>query len=68
MMEYPDVLKKAQMEIDAVVGNDRLPNFEDRPSLPYVDAIMNECLRWAVPVPLSLYYCLSPQRGTDGLA
>jgi cytochrome P450 len=35
MMDHPEVLKKAQQEIDAVVGQDRLPTFKDRASLPY---------------------------------
>lgn len=41
-----DVQKKAQAEIDAVVGPDRLPCLADRPDLPYVDAIVTEVLRW----------------------
>lgn len=52
MITYPDVLAKAQAEVDAVVGGDRLPSFSDRPSLPYVECVMSECLRWAAPVPL----------------
>ena len=35
MMAHPAVLAKAQKEIDTVVGSDRLPTLEDRPSLPY---------------------------------
>ena len=35
MMAHPDVLEKAQKEIDTVVGSDRLPTFEDRSRLPY---------------------------------
>ena len=35
MILYPDVQKKAQEEIDRVVGSDRLPDFQDRKSLPY---------------------------------
>jgi hypothetical protein len=31
MLLYPDVQKKAQEEIDRVVGRDRLPNLNDRP-------------------------------------
>ncbi|KAF8880650.1 cytochrome P450 [Infundibulicybe gibba] len=54
MMEYPEVLEKAQKEIDSVVGTDRLPTFSDRASLPYVDAILSETWRWGVPVPLNL--------------
>jgi hypothetical protein len=41
-----DVQRKAQAEIDAVVGNDRLPTFADSPDLPYVNAIVTEVLRW----------------------
>lgn len=46
MALYPDTLKKAHAEIDAVVGNTRLPTFEDRDALPYVNAIIKESLRW----------------------
>lgn len=46
MVENPHVWKHAQVEIDAVVGTDRLPEFDDRPSLPYVDAIVREVFRW----------------------
>ena len=53
MMEHPEVVAKAQEEIDLVVGNDRLPTFEDRPSLPYLECILTESLRWAAPIPLS---------------
>jgi len=49
---HPEVVVKAQKEIDAVVGHERLPNFDDRASLPYIESIMSECLRWAAPVPL----------------
>ncbi|KAF4435534.1 cytochrome P450 [Fusarium austroafricanum] len=37
---------KAQKILDEVVGNDRLPNFADRPKLAYIDAIVAETLRW----------------------
>ncbi|KAF8477871.1 cytochrome P450 [Gautieria morchelliformis] len=43
---YPEWIPKAQEEIDAVVGSDRLPTFKDRPRLPYVDAIVRETHRW----------------------
>ena len=35
MLFHPAAQRKAQQEIDAVVGQDRLPTFEDRASLPY---------------------------------
>jgi hypothetical protein len=34
-MEHPDALRKAQAEIDKIVGTDRLPTFSDRAALPY---------------------------------
>ncbi len=43
---HPEVQAKAQAEIDAVVGSNRLPNFDDRPRLPYIDAMVKEVLRW----------------------
>ncbi|KZP11706.1 cytochrome P450 [Athelia psychrophila] len=52
MVTHPDVRARAQAEIDAVVGADRLPSFADRASLPYIECVMSECLRWAAPVPL----------------
>lgn len=47
----PDIQKKAQVEIDSVVGHDRLPSFADRTSLPYIEAICKEILRWNVVLP-----------------
>lgn len=41
-----DVQKKAQAEIDSVIGNDRLPGIADRPHLPYINAVLTEVLRW----------------------
>ena len=46
MVLHPEIQKKAQAEIDAVVGHDRLPDFNDRPSLPYIDRIVQETLRY----------------------
>ncbi|EJC98990.1 cytochrome P450 [Fomitiporia mediterranea MF3/22] len=46
MMVYPEVQRKAQEEIDRVIGNGRLPCFEDRDNLPYINAVVKEVLRW----------------------
>ncbi|KAI9570682.1 cytochrome P450 [Boletus coccyginus] len=54
MVKNPRVWKCAQAEIDAVVGIDRLPEFEHRNSLPYVDAIMRETFRWKLVAPLGV--------------
>ncbi|TFY81372.1 hypothetical protein EWM64_g2644 [Hericium alpestre] len=52
MAKYPEAVKKAQAEIDAVIGNDRLPTFEDRDKLPYVNALAKEVIRWGPTAPL----------------
>ncbi|KAL2178434.1 cytochrome P450 [Thermothelomyces heterothallicus CBS 202.75] len=39
-------VSKAQKLLEEVVGRDRLPTFEDRPKLAYIDAIVCETLRW----------------------
>ncbi|EIW84290.1 cytochrome P450 [Coniophora puteana RWD-64-598 SS2] len=54
MVMYPDVQKRAQAEMDAVVGTDRLPDFSDRESLPYLEAILRETMRWCPVVTTSL--------------
>jgi len=53
MLFHPDIQKKAQEELDSVIGRDRLPTFEDRPRLPFVDAVCKETLRWRPLAPLS---------------
>ncbi|TBU28897.1 cytochrome P450 [Dichomitus squalens] len=54
MVLHPHVLRKAQEEIDRVVGPNRLPDFDDRESLPYIEAIFAEVLRWRPVVPLGI--------------
>jgi cytochrome P450 len=52
MIRHPDIQRKAQAELDKVVGRGRLPEFEDKNSLPYIDALYKEVLRWHPIVPL----------------
>jgi cytochrome P450 len=61
MTIYPEVMKKAQAEIDAVVGNDRLPTFADREHLPYINALAKEVLRWNAVVPFGEHASPFPQ-------
>jgi cytochrome P450 len=57
MVSYPDVQRRAQAEIDSVIGKDRLPTFEDRASLPYVESVLRETLRWQPIGPLGDFPC-----------
>ena len=45
MLRYPHVFKKAREEINRVVGTERLPDFSDRESLPYLECVVKETLR-----------------------
>jgi cytochrome P450 len=46
MAAFPEVLRKAQEEVDRVCGELRMPGKDDMPNLPYVRACMLEVLRW----------------------
>ncbi|KAG2335681.1 cytochrome P450 [Suillus weaverae] len=73
MVQHPHVLRRAQAELDDVLGSGqasktkRLPTFEDRPKLPYCDAVFTETLRWGVPVPLSLLHRLTQPDTYEGM-
>lgn len=59
MALYPAVQAKAQREIDALVGGDRLPTFADREDLPYVDALVKEVCRYSLVGTGQLIYRIS---------
>ncbi|KIJ63264.1 hypothetical protein HYDPIDRAFT_92786 [Hydnomerulius pinastri MD-312] len=54
MVLHPHVRRRAQAEIDAVIGMDALPDYDDRPLLPYVEAIIRETVRWQPVLPCSV--------------
>ncbi|KAI1035635.1 hypothetical protein LB504_006129 [Fusarium proliferatum] len=59
MTLFPDAQKKAQCEIDEFVGTGRLPTLSDRQSLPYVNALVKEVLRWHPVGPMCLPHTTS---------
>ncbi|KAJ1293505.1 hypothetical protein BS78_01G073400 [Paspalum vaginatum] len=54
LLNHPEELKKAQAEIDAVVGTSRLVTADDVSRLPYLQCVINETLRLYPPAPLLL--------------
>jgi cytochrome P450 len=66
MVSYPDVQRRAQAEINSVIGRDRLPIFEDRASLPYVESILRETLRWQPVGPLGIPHATSSDDTYNG--
>ncbi|KAI0066959.1 cytochrome P450 [Artomyces pyxidatus] len=59
IVAYPETQRRAQTELDAVVGRTRIPTFADLPHLPYLYAMVKEALRWGTLGPLGL-----PHRST----
>jgi len=54
MARETHVMKKAQKQLDDVLGGERLPGHSDMDQLPYITAIIKETFRWAPPVPLGV--------------
>lgn len=54
MVLFPDVQKKAQAELDRVVGQARLPEFDDIDDVPYIRAIAMETMRWMPVTPFGV--------------
>lgn len=57
---------RAQRQLDAVVGRDRLPGFADRRRLPLVDAIVEEVLRWRPIAPAGMPHVARAADEYDG--
>lgn len=66
MAMHPDVQHKAQEEIDTVIGPDRLPDFNDRENLPYINAIVKETLRWHSITPIGIPHASVEDDEYDG--
>ena len=52
MCTHPRVQLAGQVELDSVIGSERLPTISDRAQLPYINAIVKEVLRWGPVAPL----------------
>ncbi|KAF5365306.1 hypothetical protein D9758_005453 [Tetrapyrgos nigripes] len=54
MSLYPHVQSKGQEELNTVLGKGRMPTFDDRPSLPFIEAIFREVMRWHPALPMGV--------------
>ncbi|KAJ7649568.1 cytochrome P450 [Mycena polygramma] len=54
MALYPDIQATAQAELDKVLTDGRLPQLSDRASLPYLECLMREVLRWKPLAPIGI--------------
>jgi len=67
MVAFPEAQRRAQAELDAVVGRDRLPTFSDAPHLPYIHAIVRETLRWRPVAPLGVPHVATHEDWYEGM-
>ncbi|KAK4545621.1 hypothetical protein LTR36_002574 [Oleoguttula mirabilis] len=66
MSLFPDVQRKAQEEIDRVVGTSRLPTFNDRQDLPYINAVVEEAQRWHPVGPMGIPHAADEEDTING--
>ncbi|EZF75465.1 hypothetical protein H105_02979 [Trichophyton soudanense CBS 452.61] len=67
MALYPDVQKEAQKEIDAIIGEERSPEWRDYEKLPYVAMVMKETMRWRPVLPTAFPHATSKETVIDGM-
>ncbi|KAF7375472.1 putative monooxygenase [Mycena sanguinolenta] len=67
MILNPSVQRKAQEEIDRVIGPDRLPVIQDRASLPYLRGLITEVFRWHPAAPIGFPHELTQDDIYDGI-
>ncbi|KAF5346731.1 hypothetical protein D9756_010407 [Leucocoprinus leucothites] len=66
MLKHPQIQRKVQQEIDAIVGSDRLPDFTDREHLPYLAAVLKEVLRWNPIAPMGVPHSTTQEDYYEG--
>ncbi|KAI9442995.1 cytochrome P450 [Lactarius indigo] len=67
MVAFPEAQRRAQAQLDAVVGRGRLPTFADSPHLPYIHAIVKEILRWRPAAPLGVPHVTTSEDWYEGM-
>ncbi|KAL0569130.1 hypothetical protein V5O48_012843 [Marasmius crinis-equi] len=63
---HPEIQKKVQNELDVVIGRGITPGYEERPNLPYIEAVFRETLRWAPPLPMGVFRAAFSDDVVDG--
>jgi cytochrome P450 len=67
MILNPSIQKKAQEELDSVIGSSRLPTIQDRANLPFLRAIVAEVYRFCPAAPLGKLNQLAPRLCSDDI-
>ena len=67
MGRYPDVQARVHEELDNVVGQGRVPSLEDKPRLPFTEAVVMEIQRYASIVPQGVSHTVQKEVTVNGL-
>jgi cytochrome P450 len=67
MILFPEVQQKAQAELDAIVGRDRLAGSSDEENLLYTSAVVKEVLRWRPALPNGLAHRVMKDDAYNGM-
>lgn len=59
LLKYPDILRRAQEQVDSVVPFGDLPTFKNQDQLPLITAICMESMRWRDVTPLAVPHLLT---------
>ncbi|KAA1476608.1 cytochrome P450 [Dentipellis sp. KUC8613] len=59
--------RRAQNELDTVIGHSRIPTFADFDHLPYIQAVVKECVRWKAILPFGVPHCALQDDWYDGM-
>ncbi|XP_029442776.1 vitamin D 25-hydroxylase [Rhinatrema bivittatum] len=66
MALYPDIQGQVQREIDSAVGPNRPPSLEEKPRMPYTEAVSHEILRFCNVAPLGIFHATSKETAVRG--
>ncbi|XP_019056802.1 PREDICTED: flavonoid 3'-monooxygenase isoform X5 [Tarenaya hassleriana] len=66
LIRHPEIMGRAQQELDSVVGRNRPVSESDLPNLPYLQAVIKENFRLHPPTPLSLPHIASESCEING--
>ncbi|EIW83510.1 cytochrome P450 [Coniophora puteana RWD-64-598 SS2] len=66
MAVHPNVQKRMQDQLEATIGTTRMPALEDRQSLPLVDAVLGETIRWSPVVPFNIPHRVTADEVYEG--